>query len=75
MRCLIIIKKEKDYLMIKNKTLVKNMQHVKWDTIPPLKGPNSQGLNVPLKQSTTAMNSENINGGYGQSVTKRRNRD
>ena len=60
--------------MIKNKTLVKNMQHVKWDTIPPLKGPNSQGLNVPLKQSTTAMNSENINGGYGQSVTKRRNR-
>ena len=75
MRCLIIIKKEKDYLMIKNKTLVKNMEYVKWDTIPPLKGPNSQGLNVPLKQSTTAMNSENINGGYGQSVTKRRNRD
>ena len=74
MRCLIIIKKEKDYLMIKNKTLVKNMEYVKWDTIPPLKGPNSQGLNVPLKQSTTAMNSENINGGYGQSVTKRRNR-
>ena len=51
------------------------MEYVKWDTIPPLKGPNSQGLNVPLKQSTTAMNSENINGGYGQSVTKRRNRD
>ena len=74
MRCLIITEKEKDYLMIKNKTLVKNMEYVKWDTIPPLKGPNSQGLNVPLKQSTTAMNSENINGGYGQSVTKRRNR-
>ena len=75
MRCLIIIKKEKDYLMIKNKTLVANMQHVKWDTIPPLKGPNSQGLNVPVKQSTTVMNSENINGGHGQSVTKRRNRN
>ena len=41
----------------------------------PLKGPNSQGLNVPVKQSTTIKNSENINGGYGQSVTKRNNRD
>ena len=60
--------------MIKNKTLVANMQHVKLDKIPPLKGPNSQGLNVSEKQSTIVMNSENINGGYGQSVTKRRNR-
>jgi hypothetical protein len=75
MRCLIITEKEKDYLMIKNKTLVKNMEYVKWDKIPPLKGPNSQGLNVPVKQSTTIKNSENINGGYGQSVTKRNNRD
>ena len=61
--------------MSKNKTLVKNMDHVKWDQIPPLSGPDSQGLNVPVKQSTTIKNSENINGRYGQSSTKRRDRD
>ena len=38
---------------VKNKTLVINMQHVKWKEIPPLKGPDSQGLNVPLKQVKT----------------------
>ncbi len=27
-----------------NPTLVKNMKHVKWNAIPPLKGPNPQGL-------------------------------
>ena len=27
-----------------NKTLVKNMPHVKWKEIPPIKGPNPQGL-------------------------------
>ena len=57
-----------------NKTLVANMQHVKFNEIPPLKGPDSQGLNVPLKQATTIKNSENINGRYGQSSTKRRDR-
>jgi hypothetical protein len=36
---------------VKNKTLVINMQHVKWKEIPPLKGPDSQGLNVPYKTS------------------------
>ena len=30
---------------MKNKTLTKNMPHVKWDQIPPIKGPNSQGEN------------------------------
>ena len=73
MKCLITIEKEEEYLMtVKNKTLVANMQHVKRDQIPPLKGPDSQGLNVPLKQATTIKNSENINGRYGQSSTKRR---
>ena len=57
---------------VKNKTLVANMQHVKFKEIPPLKGPDSQGLNVPLKQATTIKNSENINGRYRQSPTKRR---
>ena len=76
MKCLITIDQEGNYLkMSKNKTLVANMQHVKLKEIPPLKGPDSQGLNVPLKQSTTIKNSENINGRYGQSSTKRRDRD
>ena len=29
---------------MKNKTLVKNMPYVKWKAIPPVKGPNPQGL-------------------------------
>jgi len=59
-------------MTVKNKTLVANMQHVKFNAIPPLKGPDPQGLNVPLKQATTIKNSENINGRYRQSPTKRR---
>ena len=75
MKCIKTKKQEGGYLkMSKNKTLVANMQHVKLKEIPPLKGPDSQGLNVPLKQSTTIKNSENINGRYGQSSTKRRDR-
>ena len=27
-----------------NPTLTKNMKHVKWDQIPPVRGPNPQGL-------------------------------
>ena len=58
--------------LVKNKTLVANMQHVKWKEIPPLKGPNSQGLNVPTKQVKTTENSENINGRHRQTITKRK---
>ena len=57
---------------MKNKTLVANMQHVKWNEIPPLKGPDSQGLNVPTKQAKTMENSENINGRHRQTITKRK---
>ena len=57
---------------VKNKTLVANMQHVKWKEIPPLKGPDSQGLNVPIKQVKTIENSENINGRHRQTITKRK---
>ena len=56
---------------VKNKTLVANMQHVKWKELPPLKGPDSQGLNVPTKQVKTIENSENINGRNRQTITKR----
>ena len=71
MKCLMTIKIRGGF-SVKNKTLVANMQHVKWKEIPPLKGPDSQGLNVPIKQATTIKNSENINGRYRQSPTKRR---
>ena len=64
--------KTKEVGLVKNKTLVANMQHVKWKEIPPLKGPNSQGLNVPTKQVKTIENSENINGRNRQTITKRK---
>ena len=64
--------KRKDVCLVKNKTLVANMQHVKWKEIPPLKGPDSQGLNVPTKQAKTIENSENINGRNRQTITKRK---
>ena len=67
-----MITETKEVCLVKNKTLVANMQHVKWKEIPPLKGPASQGLNVPTKQVKTIENSENINGRYRQSPTKRR---
>ena len=62
----------KEVGLVKNKNLVINMQHVKWKEIPPLKGPNSQGLNVPTKQVKTIENSENINGRHRQTITKRK---
>ena len=46
-----------------NKTLVVNMQHVKWKAIPPLKGPDPQGLNNESKQVKTIINSgDKVNG-------------
>ena len=71
MKCLTITE-IKEVCLVKNKTLVINMQHVKWKEIPPLKGPNSQGLNVPTKQAKTMENSENINGRHRQTITKRK---
>ena len=58
-----------------NKTLVANMQHVKWKAIPPIKGPDPQGLNIKSKQVKTIINSGDINGRQNrQSVTQRRSR-
>ena len=71
MKCLTITE-IKEVCLVKNKTLVINMQHVKWKEIPPLKGPDSQGLNVPTKQAKTIENSENINGRHRQTITKRK---
>ena len=56
-----------------NKTLTKNMPHVKWKEIPPVKGPDSQDLNVPFKQVKTVLKSEKINGRQNrQGSTERR---
>ena len=43
-----------------NPTLVKNMKHVKWKEIPPLRGPNPQGLIKDKKQDKKKQ--ENLNG-------------
>jgi len=48
---------------IENKTLVANMQHVKWKEIPPLRGPDAQGLNIPLKQVRTVLKSRDKTNG------------
>ena len=40
-------------------------------TIPPKRGPNPQGLNIPLKQVKTII-SEKINGRNRQSFTERK---
>jgi hypothetical protein len=68
----LMITETKEVCLVKNKTLVINMQHVKFKAIPPLKGPDPQGLNVPTKQVKTIENSEKINGRYRQSSSKHR---
>ena len=58
-----------------NKTLVANMQYVKWKEIPPLRGPDPQGLNNESKQVKTIVNSGDINGRQNrQGSTQRRPR-
>ena len=42
---------------MKNPTLTKNMKHVKWKAIPPLKGPDPQGLRKEVIQDTMKMES------------------
>ena len=36
--------------MKKNPTLTKNMPNVKWNEIPPVKGPDSQGIKTTFEQ-------------------------
>ena len=44
-------------------------------TVPPLRGPNPQGLNVPFKQVKTVLKSEKINGRQNRhGSTERRSR-
>jgi hypothetical protein len=37
---------------MKNPTLTKNMPNVKWDQLPPVKGPDSQGEQKPKRFKT-----------------------
>jgi len=74
MKCLMITKTNGGFF-VKNKTLVANMQHVKWDQIPPRKGPDSQGLNVPGKKTIVVSNSEKNNVRNRQVFTKRKARN
>ena len=59
-----------------NKTLVANMEHVRWNAIPPIKGPCPQGLNNKPKQVKRNLHSGDINGRQNrQGSTQRRPRD
>ena len=60
----IIKRKEAGLQEMKNKTLTKNMPNVKWKEIPPVKGPDSQGFKVPVKQVKILDNSRKKNGRY-----------
>ena len=34
----------------RNPTLTKNIPNVKWNEIPPVKGPDSEGIKTPIRQ-------------------------
>ena len=40
---------------MKNKTLTKNMPYVKWNAIPPVKGPDSQGVTYGNNKKNTSV--------------------
>jgi hypothetical protein len=41
---------------MKNKTLTKNMPNVKWHAIPPVKGPDSQGVKYGNNKKNPSFN-------------------
>ena len=41
---------------MKNKTLTKNMPNVKWHAIPPVKGPDSQGVKYGSNKKNPSFN-------------------
>ena len=44
------------YNTMKNKTLTKNMPYVKWNAIPPVKGPDSQGVKYGSNKKNPSFN-------------------
>ena len=45
---------KKEFNRIFNPTLTKNMPNVKWDQLPPRKGPDSNGIQTSYKQMGTS---------------------
>jgi len=45
---------KKEFNRIFNPTLTKNMPNVKWDQLPPRKGPDSNGIQTSYKQVGTS---------------------
>ena len=45
---------------MKNKTLTKNMPYVKWKAIPPVKGPDSQGVKNANNKKDVSVRKKNL---------------
>ena len=48
------------YNTMKNKTLTKNMPYVKWKAIPPVKGPDSQGVTYGNNKKNASVHKKNL---------------
>ena len=59
-------------LMIQKQVFIILMTKKLTTTVPPKRGPNPQGLNIPTKQVKNVIISEKINGRNRQSFTKRK---
>ena len=46
--------------IMKNKTLTKNMPYVKWKAIPPVKGPDSQGVTYGNNKKNVSVHKKNL---------------
>ena len=59
-------------LMIQKQVFIILMTRKLTTTVPPKRGPNSQGLNIPTKQVKNILISEKINGRNRQVFTQRK---
>ena len=48
------------YNTMRNKTLTKNMPYVKWKAIPPVKGPDSQGVKYGNNKKDVSVRKKNL---------------
>ena len=48
------------YNTMKNKVLTKNMPYVKWKAIPPVKGPDSQGVKYGNNKKDSSVRKESL---------------
>ena len=48
------------YNIMKNKALTKNMPYVKWNAIPPVKGPDSQGVKYGNNKKDVSVRKKNL---------------